>query len=335
MSKLAKLRSRFSLKNTVVHRVKERVRIRRGPMAPPFELEYRHIFVLPTIFGWGFGLMLLAMALGGLNFNNNMALMLVFLLGTITQLTTFIAYRNLNGLKIENVYAEPVFCEEIAHFLVFISNGNDRQRFAVQAGIDKPTDCADFILNKQEVMNLTCTTTKRGWLDLSSFRLETRFPLGLFKAWSWIFPHCRCLVYPKPARNAPPLPRIGEGHTGQAKKGDGEQVYGLRKYYPGDSKQRIAWRASARHDKLYSMEMEAPVEEACELDWNLLQENDAELRLSILTAWVIAADHKQLDYSLNLPGKYLPAGNGAPQLSACLEALALFDTGNSIHANTV
>ena len=36
-------------------RVRDRVLSRRGPMTPPFELEYRHIFVLPTRFGWGFG----------------------------------------------------------------------------------------------------------------------------------------------------------------------------------------------------------------------------------------------------------------------------------------
>ena len=69
-------------------------------MTPPFELEYRHIFILPTIFGWGFAVMLIFMALGGLNFNNNMSLMLVFLMGTIASLTTLIAYRNLSGLSV-------------------------------------------------------------------------------------------------------------------------------------------------------------------------------------------------------------------------------------------
>ena len=40
----------------------------------------------------------LFMALGGLNFNNNMALLLVFLLAAIAQLTTVLSYRNLVGL---------------------------------------------------------------------------------------------------------------------------------------------------------------------------------------------------------------------------------------------
>ena len=313
-----------SVKEAVSNWVKKRVRAKRGPMTPPFELEYRHIFVLPTKFGWGFGVMLVFMALGGLNFNNNMALILVFLLGTIAQLTTLIAYRNLSGLKLDTIHSEPVFCGEDAHFRVFVINGDSRQRFAVQAGFKQAQDCKDFKLNSCNSFLLKQATHKRGWLEMPSFRLETRFPLGLFKAWSWIFPQTRCLVYPAPARRAPPLPNTGQGQTGRAEKGEGDEIHGLRKYQAGDSIQRVAWRASARHDELYSLEMESPQEDACELNWNLLKGGDTETRLSILTAWVIAADHKQLSYSLKLPGTLIPAGIGPARRSRCLETLALY-----------
>ncbi len=149
--------------------------------------------------------------------------------------------------------------------------------------------------------------------------------MGLFKAWSWIFTDVRCLVYPAPARYAPPLPKTGQGQSGLARKGDGDQVHGLRKYQPGDSLQRIAWRASARHNELYSLEMETPWEEACELDWYLLPDLDVETRLSILTAWVIMADHKQLAYSLRLPKQQLAPANGVEHRLQCLEMLALFE----------
>ncbi len=324
MATVAGSQARTSVLNGIVSWVKQRVHARRGPLTPPFELEYRHIFVLPTSFGWGFGAMLVFMALGGLNFNNNMALMLVFLLGTIAQLTTLIAYRNLSGLKIDRIYAEPVFTGEPARFRVFISNGDTRQRFAVQAGFKDSLDCRDLELNANETLELKHPTTQRGWLEMPSFRLETRFPLGLFKAWAWIFPQTRCLVYPAPARKAPPLPRTGRGQGGRATRGDGDQVHGLRKYQPGDSIQRVAWRASARHNELYSLEMETPKEEACELDWDLLKGGDTETRLSILTAWVIAADHKQLSYSLKLPGEFIPRGDGVNHRLRCLETLTLY-----------
>ena len=324
MATAAAAPARRSARDTITDWVKQRVRSKRGPMTPPFQLEYRHVFVLPTRFGWGFGFMLVFMALGGLNFNNNMALILVFLLGTIAQLTTLIAYRNLSGLKIDNVRSEPVFCGEDAQFRVFISNGGERQRFAVQAGFGKPQDCRDFKADSNDFMVLRHPTAQRGWLEMPSFRLETRFPLGLFRAWSWIFPDSRCLVYPAPAKQPPPLPTTGRGQGGRAEKGDGDEVHGLRKYQAGDSRQRVAWRASARHDELYSLEMESPREDACELDWDLLKGDDIEARLSILTAWVINADHRQLAYSLKLPGVRIDAGLGAAHRATCLETLALY-----------
>ena len=313
-----------SVRDVVSSWIKKRIHVKRGPMTPPFELEYRHIFVLPTKFGWGFGIMLVFMALGGLNFNNNMALMLVFMLGTITQLTTLIAYRNLSGLNLDTIHCDPVFCGEDARFQVFVSNGDVRQRFAIQAGFKQVQDCKDLKLSSCEAFILKRPTQTRGWLEMPSFRLETRFPLGFFKAWSWVFPQTRCLVYPAPARRAPPLPNTGHGQSGRAEKGDGDEVHGLRKYQAGDSIQRVAWRASARHDELYSLEMEIPREEACELDWDQLKGGDVETRLSILTAWVIAADHKQLPYTLKLPDMILPAGIGSSHRSRCLEALALY-----------
>ena len=316
--------ARKSISENLSARVRDRILTRRGPMTPPFELEYRHIFVLPTKFGWAFGLMLVFMTLGGLNFNNNMALMLVFLLGTIAQITTLIAYRNLSGLTIDRIYSEPVFSGEDAHFRIFITNGNERQRFAIGAGFKQVQDCKDFKLNTCDSFLLHHPTIKRGWLEMPSFRLETRFPLGFFKAWSWVSPKTRCLVYPAPARKAPPLPKSAHGQMGVAIKGDGDDIHGLRKYQPGDSIQRVAWRASARHNELYSLEMETPREEACELDWSLLRDGDIETRLSILSAWVIAADHKQLSYSLKLPGTLIPAGKGDSHRTSCLEHLALY-----------
>jgi uncharacterized protein (DUF58 family) len=255
-----------------------------------------------------------------------MALMLVFLLATITQLSMFIAHRNLSGLKIDSIKCEPVFCGHIAEFRVYISNGLERNRFAVEAGFTDPEACMDFELNSRKSIQLRYPALTRGWLQMPSFRIQTRFPLGLFRSWSWIFPQTRCLVYPSPAINAPPLPKKGHGEAGAVSKGDGDQIHGLREYQPGDSLHRIAWRASARHDKLYSVEMETPRGKACELDWGLLGGNDVETRLSILTAWVVAADHKQLSYSLVIPGHRVASGSGANHRAKCLELLALFSS---------
>lgn len=304
-----------------------RVRRKRGEVNLPFQLEYRNIYVLPTTFGGAFALMLVGMALGGLNFNNNMALLLVFLLGSITQMTTLLSYRTLVGLRVEGIRAEPVFAGEHARFLVYLGNPDDRDRLTVQAALagEPLQDCIDLPGGSTRPLTLTVPTRRRGWLELPDFRLETRYPMGLFRAWCWFFPRARCLVYPAPAKSPPPLPRSGRGEQGQAEKGDGEQVHGLRNYREGDPLRRVAWRTSARHDELYTREMETPRDLSCVLDWHLLGGLDHELRISVLAAWVLQADHRGLRYRLELPGASSGPGAGADHRADCLEMLALFD----------
>jgi len=326
MNSLSAIGNRLFPTDALRRRIMERIRERRGEGALPFRLAHRNIFVLPTAFGLAFGLMLIFMALGGLNFNNNMALLLVFVLGTITVMTTLLTYRNLAGMQIEGIRSEPVFAGEPARFRVFLGNPEPRGRLTVQAGLASggAQDCRDLAGGTTGSLCLRVPSRRRGWLELPPFRLESRYPLGLFRAWSWFFPKSRCLVYPAPARFAPPLPRTGSGKHGKARKGDGEQVHGLRKYREGDSLRRVAWRTSARHNELYTREMETPEEEACVLSWDLLAGMDTERRLSVLTAWVIQADHRQLTYSLVLPGTATGPGNGPAQRVRCLELLALF-----------
>ncbi len=143
---------------------------------------------MPTVFGAWFGVLLGLMAIGGLNFNNNMTLLLVFLLGSIAMLTTLLAYRNLVGITVNGIIANPVFAGERAEFRVFLKNPEERHRFAI--AVTGP-DCRDCTTSNPET-RATCassrTPRRRGWLGMAPFRIENRFPLGLFRAWSVVIP---------------------------------------------------------------------------------------------------------------------------------------------------
>jgi uncharacterized protein (DUF58 family) len=301
-----------------------RVRRKRGSPELPFTLEYRHIYVMPTMFGFWFGILLALTAIGGLNFNNNMVLMLGFVLASIAQMTSLLAYRNLSGMTILGFSARPVFAGENACFAVALKNPEERLRFAIQLVSKDSSDCTDIKQQGTGRLELKLKTRRRGWIEMEPFRIENRFPLGLFRAWSVIVPRARCLVYPKPDPNPPPLPKTGRGDFGAARRGDGEHLHGLREYQPGDPLGRIAWRTSARHHTLYSKVMEAPCEEACELNWYLLGGRGTEEKLSTLTAWVLRAERQQIPYSLEMPAAALPAELGEVHRDACLEILALF-----------
>ena len=70
--------------------------------------------------------------------------------------------------------------------------------------------------------------------------------------------------------------------------------------------------------------METPRDDACEITWDELPGIELETRLSILTAWVLLADHRQLPYSLSIPGGKVAGGMGIDHRERCLELLALY-----------
>ncbi len=303
----------------------DRLRRRRGDTQLPQTLEYKHIYVMPTRFGFWFGVLLALLALGGLNFNNNMALLLGFLLASIAQMTTLLAYRDLVGLTIIDVRVKPVFAGQFARFKILLKNPDPRMRFAIQALSTESISCTDIAGPGSATLAVKQKAPNRGLMTIQPFRLENRYPLGLFRAWSVFTPQVQCLVYPTAAFHPPPLPRTGRGDYGAAQKGDGEHLHGLREYQPGDPIRRVAWRTSARHQKLYTREMETPREEACELNWYLMGGRDKEEKLSILAAWILKAERRQIPYSLEMPSEALPANLGEEHCHACLKILALID----------
>lgn len=301
----------------------DRVEKTRGPLSPPLQLEYRRIFTLPTRFGLGFGLLLAVMGSGALNFNNNLALITTFILVAFMLLSLLLTYRNLADLWVARISATPVFAGEQAIFLFWLEERDCRNRPLIQLSLKSAQDCVDLEASGQAALALAVRATNRGWLTVPDCKIETRYPVGWFRAWSWIRPKFRCLVYPRPLASPPPLPQGRDGATIPKDKGEGDELHSLREYQPGDPLSRIAWRTSARHGQLYAKVTTTPRDQSVHLNWQELRGMDTELRLSAMCAWVLIAERRSLPYSLSLPGVNIHRGLGDEHRADCLRALAL------------
>jgi uncharacterized protein (DUF58 family) len=170
---------------------------------------------------------------------------------------------------------------------------------------------------------LEMPTTRRGWFEVGRVRLSTLWPLGLARAWSWLRPEERLLVYAMPDPGAPPLPEsLGDGDSPRT-RAHGEQPHHLREYRPGDMPRQIAWKASARFDKLLVREYESAVARDLLLDWQSVAGLGYEQKISRLTRWVLEAERSGSRYAMTLPGQRIPPGRGPEHRHACLRALAL------------
>jgi uncharacterized protein (DUF58 family) len=295
----------------------------RQPEALPVQLDRRRIYVLPTRFGLFFAVLLLAMWLGALNYNNNPALMLGLLLAGAANTSLLAAHLQLTGLQITAIDAEPVPAGATLELRVYARADPGRAR----RGLRVRTGDASAVLSLSDgsgQATLELPTYQRGWLDPERLRISTTRPLGLARAWAYVWPEAPLLVYPAPEAQGPPLPE-GVGATALARLHPaGDDVHHLRSYRRGDARRAIAWKPSARRDTLLVREYEQPVGADVVLDWHALSGIDYEARIRRLARWVDEAEREGRRYRLDLPGQpALGPGSGPQQRHACLRALAL------------
>jgi len=305
---------------------------RRGPIHPPLDLGYRQVFILPTRFGWAIGLLLAAMLLGSLNFNNNLGLFTTFLVAGIGLLSMHLAHRNLEGVRVRACEARPVFAGEPLTLSVLLGDraGRGREGLVAVASLpDAPKDSARsegvaMPADGQTVLKLSIPTRQRGWMRVDRVRLRTRWPLGWFEAWGWFWPEHRFLVWPRPADQAPPLTQSANRDASERAGDDSDEFHGLRGWREGDPLHRIAWKASQRHDQLLARQFTRPERDRLTLRLSDAPGTSLEDRISVVTRWVIEADRKQFEYGLDLGATMIESATGPEHRTRCLNALAEF-----------
>lgn len=299
---------------------------RRGREQGLVTLDRHRIFIPPTRHGMLFALLLLALLLGSINYNNSMGFAMTFLLSGMATVSIFHTYFNLAQLDVGKGKTGAVFAGQIAQFNVCLENKSNRSRYAValQQGRQPPV-FADIPAGGTVCLPLAVPAPERGMLRPGRFTLSTQFPLGLFRASSRLELDMSCLVYPAPEKEAPPLPLLPAGNSGGRERGAGEEDFaGLRGYHAGDSPRRVAWKATAGKEELLTKQFAGAAETSLWLDYDALAELPPEARLSRLCRWVLDAEAGGRSYGLQLPGLMLPPAKGELQQRKCLEALALF-----------
>jgi uncharacterized protein (DUF58 family) len=284
------------------------------------------VYILPTGVGLVFGLMVFAMLLGSMNYNNNLSFVLTFILGGLGFVAMHQCQRNLVGLELHFAGVEPVFAGQAAQFRVAITNHSRNARYGLRLYTDESySEIQDLEPGESKVFVLSVMTDKRGRIPLERFGIRTLFPFELFRSWAWLHMDLSGLVYPHPADAAPPPPptQTAHGHRQHDARGE-EDFAGLRKFHEGDSPRHVAWKAYARSGQLLSKQFAGADTSSQWFDFSQIQSDDVEQRLSILTSWIISADRTAEDYGLRLPGIEFPPAHGEAHRRRCLEALALF-----------
>lgn len=292
----------------------------RRPESLPIELHRRRIYIVPTGFGLGFSVLLLVMLVGALNYANNAGLLLTCLLGAASATSMLVAFRSLDGLRLAHIRAGHAVAGQPVELALAFDSSRPRNAIRVDLGDGTTAFALDGRVAAQ--VKLALPTTQRGWQPLPRLRVWSSWPLGLFRAWSWLHPEQSVLVWPRPEAAGPP-PRAPAEDTSHMRLHRGDELATLRDYRAGDPQRHIAWKASARHANLLVKDFEQPQSQPqWQLDWRQLGGLDSEARIARLARWVNEAQARRGHYSLWLPGNEIASGSGPLHYARCMNALA-------------
>jgi len=300
---------------------------RRLPPAPTMTLDHRKLFVLPTGAGMGLLLVIFLLWLLGTNYENNLVLALAFLLVGLLVILPIHTFANLSGLKLQRVETLPAFAGDYGQARIALGKTGKRHHERVQLAWPPEEGVqVDILEDDLREIRLDLPLLQRGRVRAPRIHVQSRFPLGLFRCWSWVDLDVEFLVYPQP-RSAGPLPygaSVGEGDQQKPFSSGGDDFVGLKAYQPGDSLRHVAWKQYAGGRDLNSKEYASGTDARLWLDWDLLGGRDVEVRLGNLCAWVLEAERAQVPYGLRLPGQSIDPDLGAAHRHKVLSALALF-----------
>lgn len=299
--------------------------LRRHAPARSLTLTQNRIFIFPTPAGLWFLFATLVILLLGINYENNLVYAVSFLLLSLFVVSILHTYSNLAGLSITALSARPCLVGESAEFELLLRAGRRRNYEALQLSWveQAPVNC-DLIDDSERRVRLYAAAVERGWWSPGALLIETLYPLGLLRAWTWLETDLKALAYPRPLEGGVLPHGAGSGERGAVASMQGSEDFaGLETYQRGMSPRHIAWKQLAAGQGLHAKQFVDHADEQLWLDWSFWPELDTEQRLSRLCYWTLKLARQGLEYGLRLPGLEIAPGRGSRHRHQVLRALAL------------
>lgn len=271
---------------------------------------------------------------------NNLLFLVFGLLLSLLAISVILSEVTLRNLNVSRIIPQNVFVGR--SFLIKIKLQNQKLRFPSfsievedildSERIDKKCYFLKIPAQKTQETAYKLQFKRRGRYSFRGFRVATKFPFALYRAWRVVEFPAEVLVYPR-IREVGSLAGIGkrqgEGSSDRV-SGRGESLFGLREFREGDDIRDVHWKATARSQRLIVKEFDATATKHVHLLFDsALPTNDDMAREEMESAVEIVASLGQhyisRGYSVELTtrtGRVTP-GFGALQLSRLLTNLAL------------
>ncbi len=301
---------------------------RRNPATGhDIHLHHRRLYILPTRFGYLYLMMLIMLLLAAINYSNSMAYVLTFLLTSIGIISLWQTHKNLLGLDIRMHTPKPVHAHQPINMTFTLRHDTGTPRYAI--GMQYAQYPPEYItLPPEQPRNLTLqvTAARRGQYKPAGIVIFTRYPTGLFHAWSWLRFDVPVVVYPQPDFSVPASESLAAEAQSQSTVDttDGDDFAGLREYQPGESLKHISWKAYAQGRGMLTKTFQGHAAPSLWIDLAEMPAASLEGRLAQMTAQVIDCSRQGRSFGLRLPDQHIDQSSGAAHKAQCLKEIALY-----------
>ena len=307
------------------------IALRNPPSEGAIHLYNRRLYILPTRFGYLYAMMLIVLLLAAINYQNSMAYALTFLLTALGIISLWQTHRNLLGLDVDLKTPAPVYQGEHLELCFTLNNPQQNHRYAV--GIQYLNQVPTYTRVEAESEASLCLALpaiQRGLYQPAGFILYTRYPTGLFHAWSWLKFKVPILIYPQPLFDHQLEHSLMQDDNGKTRvdTADGDDFAGLREHRSGESLRHISWKAYAQGRGMLTKTFEGHATPSLWINWEDMSATSIEGKLSQMTALVIQAQLDGRKFGLRLPGIIIDQDTGSAHQAKCLDHLATYQQKN-------
>lgn len=323
---------------------------KRAPKSDSAMLNLRNVYIFFSREGLLFVLLLIITFIAGVNYGNNLVLGLCFYLVSVWLISFHVTFAHVSGLQVRLLEVtmaeagEPVWVtlqllsksrQPRRQLLIsFESNNKDLTNNGSTTNTLDPTQTSVLLprLKEEQIIRLPVMTHSRGKLELPRLHIETVYPLGIMRAWSYVYFARSAWVYPQPesfewqaqylAANSTDLPTGGQYTQGQ------DDFERLDNYVPGESLARVSWAHVARGQGMFTKHFADPVGYEQRLAYADMPAVTHEQKLAQLAYGVLALGQIEVPFQLQLPddanngSSTVDIGQGEAFAQACLLRLA-------------
>lgn len=316
----------------------------RAPKSDTATLNLRNVYIFFSREGMLFAFLLVITFIAGINYGNNLVLGLCFYLVSVWLISFHVTFAHISGMQVrllEVTMAEvgdPVWVTLQLH-----SDSRQPRRqllfsFEQQSDIDiKPSLYSQRSLlvprlQDEQIIRLPVFTSVRGQLELPRLKIKTVYPLGIMRAWSYVYFARIAWVYPKPevfewesqylVINTEDQP-VGSQYTQQAQGQDDFER--LDHYIEGESLSRVSWGHVARGQGMLTKHFADPVGHEQTLNYVDMPASHHEQKLAQLAHGAMTLGQLGVPFRMQLPhepGHKVAIGQGDAFTQACLLRLA-------------